>query len=413
MRARFSLLTPTLRWFLLGMVLANIASAMVFTVASLYMADLGASVGQIGMVFTLAGIVPLILQVFGGWLSDSIGRLRTIAIGSSIATLGYLGFVLAPSWEWLPLALALEFVSGSLVGPSFGAFIADESTEEQRGQVFGLSQSIFMVVAVAGPPLAGWLSDTFSFRLTMLAAFILYCIATGLRIWMATHQRFLPTRAAERPTLRGFRNRLGDILALIVSGGVLTWILVTDGIGDISSRLSDELQPLYVTQVAGLSATQYGLLYAILGATMMVVTWAAGWLSDRTSERLTITLGFLLQAAGLALFVSMHGFYGLALAAIVMGAGFGTIMPAYDSLISKVVPENNRGMAYGFFRSSLGFISLPSPWIGGQLWEKVGPRSPFVITAVAALGSAWLSWAKFKLPGKEPAIPPAEQEAPL
>ena len=70
MRARFSLLTPTLRWFLLGMVLANIASAMVFTVASLYMADLGASVGQIGMVFTLAGIVPLILQVFGGWLSD-------------------------------------------------------------------------------------------------------------------------------------------------------------------------------------------------------------------------------------------------------------------------------------------------------------------------------------------------------
>jgi MFS family permease len=413
MRARFSLLTPTLRWFLLGMVLANIASAMVFTVASLYMADLGASVGQIGMVFTLAGIVPLILQVFGGWLSDSIGRLRTIAIGSSIATLGYLGFVLAPSWEWLPLALALEFVSGSLVGPSFGAFIADESSEEQRGQVFGLSQSIFMVVAVAGPPLAGWLSDAFSFRLTMLAAFILYCIATGLRIWMATRQRFMPTRAAERPTLRSFRNRLGDILALIVSGGVLTWILVTDGIGDISSRLSNELQPLYVTQVAGLSATQYGLLYATLGATMMVVTWAAGWLSDRTSERLTITLGFLLQAAGLALFVSMHGFYGLALAAIVMGAGFGTIMPAYDSLISKVVPENNRGMAYGFFRSSLGFISLPSPWIGGQLWEKVGPRSPFVITAVAALGSAWLSWAKFKLPGKEPAIPPAEQEAPL
>ena len=377
MRSRFSLLTPTLRWFLLGMVLANIASAMVFTVASLYMADLGASVGQIGMVFTLAGIVPLILQVFGGWLSDSIGRLRTIAIGSSIATLGYLGFVLAPSWEWLPLALALEFVSGSLVGPSFGAFIADESSEEQRGQVFGLSQSIFMVVAVAGPPLAGWLSDTFSFRLTMLAAFILYCIATGLRIWMATHQRFTPTRAAERPTLRSFRNRLGDILALIVSGGVLTWILVTDGIGDISSRLSNELQPLYVTQVAGLSATQYGLLYAILGATMMVVTWAAGWLSDRTSERLTITLGFLLQAAGLALFVSMHGFYGLALAAIVMGAGFGTIMPAYDSLISKVVPENNRGMAYGFFRSSLGFISLPSPWIGGQLWEKVGTALTF------------------------------------
>ena len=83
-----SLLNATLRWFLVAMILANIGGEMVYALLPLYLAELGASVGQIGLTFTLAALVPLALQIFGGWLSDSIGRLRTIAIGSVAASFG-------------------------------------------------------------------------------------------------------------------------------------------------------------------------------------------------------------------------------------------------------------------------------------------------------------------------------------
>jgi MFS family permease len=86
------LLNTNLRWFLAGMILANIAGQMVYSMLSLYLIDLGASVAQVGLVFTLASLVPLVLQIFGGWLSDTIGRLRMIAIGSSIAIFGYFIF---------------------------------------------------------------------------------------------------------------------------------------------------------------------------------------------------------------------------------------------------------------------------------------------------------------------------------
>ena len=76
------LLTPLMRWFLLAMVLANIAGTMSRLLMPIYLTELGASVGQVGLVFTLASVVILALQVLGGWISDNIGRLRAIAIGS-------------------------------------------------------------------------------------------------------------------------------------------------------------------------------------------------------------------------------------------------------------------------------------------------------------------------------------------
>jgi hypothetical protein len=35
--------------------------------------------------------------------------------------------------------------------------------------------------------------------------------------------------------------------------------------------------------------------------------------------------------------------------------------PAYQSLISKAVPEKMLGTAFGFLQTSLGVVSLPAP----------------------------------------------------
>ncbi len=82
-----------------------------------------------------------------------------------------------------------------------------------------------------------------------------------------------------------------------------------------------------------------------------------------------------------------------------MGAGISA--PAYQSLISKAVPQKFRGMAFGLFSTSLGLISLPAPWIGAQLWDRVGPRFPFTVTAIVLFLSVIPIWLKFKLPKVE------------
>ena len=228
------LLTPLLRWFLFAMILANISGAMIYPLLPVYLSELGATVGQVGLVFSLASLVPLLLQIFGGWLSDTIGRLRAIAIGASAATFGYFVMVLAPSWQWVLAGLSLEYISGALVGPSFGAFVAEQSSEKTRGRVFGLTNSLFTVVQVVGPPLGGLLAFRWGFRLMLLVGAVLYAVATTLRLWMARQARFAGPRAPQRPTLATFRSNLAALAGLIGAGGIVTWILITDGVRDIA-----------------------------------------------------------------------------------------------------------------------------------------------------------------------------------
>ena len=182
---KIPLITPVLRWFLFAMVLANISSQMTFTLLPLYMKDLGASVPQVGIAFTVASLVPLALQILGGWISDSIGRLKTVAIGSVAGVLGSIILWWAPTWQMSMVALMVTFIAVSMVSPSFSSFIADQSTEENRGKVYGISSAIYMVIGVIGPPLGGYLVQTTAINLCCFISLLLYALAAVLRIWMA------------------------------------------------------------------------------------------------------------------------------------------------------------------------------------------------------------------------------------
>lgn len=392
------ILNLNLRWFLLAMILANIAGQMAYSMLSLYLIDLGASVGQVGLVFTIASLVPMVLQIFGGWFSDTIGRLRAIAIGSSIAVFGYLMFFISPSWEWVMLGLCVEYVSNSFVGPSFGAYIAEQSEEATRGRVYGVSRGIYMVVTVIGPTLAGLLAYRFNFRLMLMVAFVFYALATAVRVWMATNERFKPERAPEKPTWGGLTSQLKAMFGLLFAGGILTWIWITDAIGDTSYNLTGNLFPIYLSDIGKLTVEQIGLMGSAWGAASIAGSFLGGWLTDKRSERTIITGGFVLLTLALVSMVLARSPLAFLGSRLLNGLGVGLLMPAYDSLISKVIPENKRGLAFGFFGTSLGILSLPMPWIGAQLWETFTPQMPFWVTAVACAISIPIAWVKFVLP---------------
>ena len=74
------LLTRQLQLFMLAMALANIGGNMYGPLLPLYLRSLDANVVQIGLFFTLLQVFPLVLQIIGGWISDNLGRLRSVAM---------------------------------------------------------------------------------------------------------------------------------------------------------------------------------------------------------------------------------------------------------------------------------------------------------------------------------------------
>ncbi|MFN8383745.1 MAG: MFS transporter [Anaerolineales bacterium] len=407
------LLSGLLILFLTAMIFANIGGSMYGSLMPLYLKDLDASITQIGLFFTLSQIVPLLLQILGGWVSDTLGRLRAIAIGSVFGVIGFIPLILADTWQWILLSVAIGAVARSLVGPSFDAFIAEHSSEENRGKVFGLSQAIFMIVSVIGPPLGGWMAGAYGFKLMLLAAGIFYFIAMIMRLSMAREAAKTATTATEKLSFSSLKLNLVSIATLIFSGGLITWMLVIDGMRDISFQFSENLFPVYMQEIGGLSLQQIGWVMSFFGIAMMATTIPGGWLSDKAGERVGIALGMVLMSSALFVLVNIPAgnqwmyFLGWGLA----GMGAGVSGPAYQSLISKAVPQKNRGMAFGLFSTSLGIFSLPAPWIGGQMWDRISPTFPFTVTAVVLLLSVIPIWIKFKIPkdGVKDTEEPAEE----
>jgi MFS family permease len=397
-----SLISRTLFIFLIAMILANMGGNMYGPLLSLYLQDLGASVGQVGIFFTISQIIPLALQILGGWISDSLGRLRAIAMGSLAGVCAYIALLLAPTWQWVLLATGFLAITGSLIGPSFDAFIAEHSSEKNRARVFGVSQALFQIVSVVGPLLGGWLAQSRGYKFMLLIAACMYLAATLLRVSMARQAARGEESQPKTLSFAGLKSNLGIMFGMLISGGVITWILITDGVRDISFSLSFNFLSIYMKDIAHFDLTQIGLTSSLFGLFTMLSVIPGGWLADKKGERVGIVSGFVFLFAMMMIFIRTTNFATYCIGWAIAGIGMGLLMPAYQSLISKAVPKEVRGTAFGLFSTSLGLVSLPAPVIGAVLWEQVGPWFPFAITAWVCLFSIIPVWLKFKLPKSKP-----------
>ena len=93
-------------------------------------------------------------------------------------------------------------------------------------------------------------------------------------------------------------------------------------------------------------------------------------------------LGFALAPSAWTIWV-LYAFYGLFYAT--EGAG--------KALVAELVPDAQRGGAYGLYNASIGVMALPASLIAGWLWTQVSSAAPFAFgAAMATLALVALRW---------------------
>jgi len=83
-------------------------------IIALFMIDVGVSVEQVALIFTVSAVLELIFEVPSGAIADAIGHKKSLLIsmsGQAIAMALYLG----ASFEWVFAGYILYYVSGSLM----------------------------------------------------------------------------------------------------------------------------------------------------------------------------------------------------------------------------------------------------------------------------------------------------------
>ncbi|NDJ79047.1 MAG: MFS transporter, partial [Chloroflexi bacterium] len=228
---------------LLAMIIANTASAMYFPLLPLYLEELGASVQQVGLFFTVNVILAICFRILGGWISDHVGRLQTIALGGALGVGAMLSFTLAPSWEWAMIGALLGSMGSSLVGPSFQAYTAEMAPEGSTGGTYGLVNGLFLICMVIGPVLGGFLAQTYGYQTLLWTATFIFTLAAALRLWMAWGKPFEMRTLEPASLVRDVR----ALLVMLAGGGLLLWLFIMDGLVDAGMQMVMPFIPKFVT----------------------------------------------------------------------------------------------------------------------------------------------------------------------
>jgi len=323
------------------------------------------------LLFAFAIVQFLFAPVLGG-LSDRFGR-RPILLGSLFGFgLDYIFLALAPTIGWLFVG---RIIAGAL-GASFttaGAYIADISTPEKRGQNFGVMGAAFGLGFIIGPAIGGLLGS-FGSRIPFLAA-------AGLSLLNWLYGFFILPESLAPENRRGFdwkrANPVGSLLSLkrypVVLGLVASLVLIYIAAHAVQSNWA------YYTiekfkwgpTMIGISLAAVGLLIAIVqGGLIRIIIPAWG-------QKNSLYVGLLLYSIGFFLFAIATESWMMFAFLIPYCLG-GIAGPALQGIISAQVPPNGQGELQGALTSLMSVTSIIGPLLMTQLFSAfTGDSAPY------------------------------------
>ena len=322
----------------------------------------GASTATVGVLLALYALLPMLLAVSAGRLSDRIGVRKPMLVGSAALLVG----------AALPLAipgLTGLFVSAALVGVSFMLYQvpAQNATGElghpsERTHNFSLLALGYAISGFLGPLTAGFTIDHGGFT----HAFILFALlplvpatalARGKLALPGPHPAHAQARSGGPIELLKHRKlrRVFLVNFLLAMGWDLHTIIV----------------PVYGERLR-LSASQIGLILASFGAATFVVRFAMRWIVRRWSEHEVLT--YALVIAGIVYFVYPLSSTAPAMMALSfsLGLGLGMSQPMVLSLLHTHAPAGRMGEAAGLRMSLVQTSSVSVPLVFGALGATIG-----------------------------------------
>ncbi|MCK5239065.1 MAG: MFS transporter [Candidatus Thorarchaeota archaeon] len=144
--------------------------------------------------------------------------------------------------------------------------------------------------------------------------------------------------------------------------------------------------PYYIVEL-GASALDLGMLTAAFAITRIVLAGPLGGLSDRVGRKPVMLFALFGFAGANVIYAFAPNVLVMLAARALEGAVSAGFFPAANAYVSDVTTIENRGTAMGYLSmgSMAGFIVGPT--IGGILAEAMGVRMPFIVAAIATLGT--------------------------
>lgn len=385
------------RWTIAATVLGSAVAALDSTIVSIALPVIGRDFGvgiadlqwvTTGYLLTLAGLLLL-----GGALGDRYGRRRVFLIGVVWFGLASLLCGAAPNILTLILARGLQGIGGALLTPGSLAILEASFEPQDRSRAIGAWSGMGGIATAVGPFIGGYLISAVSWRLIFLINLPLVLAVVLIAL------RHVPE--SRDPAAAGRIDITGAVLATVGLVGLCYGLIEGPGLGFTSpvvvaafligvagivlfvvveARVPHPLLPLRLfrtgqftganlvtlvvyaalggalfllpielQQVARYSPLESGVALLPITFIMLILSARSGALASRIGPRLQMTVGPLVVAAGMALFVRIDAsgsyFTEVLPAVLVFGLGLAITVAPLTSTVLASAPSEEAGVA--------------------------------------------------------------------
>ncbi len=355
--------------------LTDVSSEAIFSVFSIFFTTIiGASAALLGVVEGLADFSASSLDYVSGYLSDKTGRRKPIAVaGYGFSTLAKCFLVFANSLSLVALFRVIERLGKSMRGPARDAWIADVTTDGNRGYSFGAHKAMDKAGAVLGPLLAYLLFAAYgetadAFRILFICA----ALVAGVAVLTLLAVRERPGTPHERDNIfKSWRLLSPEFRRYLIPASLFALAYFSFGF---------LLLKAYQT---GFSVADVILLYALFNVSFVVFSIPFGSLGDAYGRWKIISAGYLLYAVMSVGFVYATEPWQIIGLFIIFGA-FYAIDEAQTKAFIADIERERRASAVGLYNFVTGIVYVPASVIAGVLWAWQSTYA-FVFAAGVAL----------------------------
>ncbi|WP_423802311.1 MFS transporter [Neobacillus sp. SAB-20_R2A] len=339
------------------MFLVMVGFGIIIPVLPFYAEEMGANPTELGLLMAVYSLMQLIFAPMWGRLSDRIGRKPVMMIGITGLALSF--FIQAISTElWmLFVARILGGILSSANMPTAMAYVADITTEENRGKGMGIIGAAVGLGFVFGPAVGGIFS-----KISLSMPFFLASGSAAITLVLV----FLLLKESKHVTGQASEEKSSIWKAFTREVSVLFFVQLF-----ISLSLSglEATFAYFAAEKAGLDSTQLGYIFMIMGfGGALVQGGLVGRLTKKYGESAVIQGGMIVSAIGFGLILLVDNFTTAAIYLTIFGLGNGVIRPSVSSLLTKTSSAGH-GSSTGLLSSFDSLGRIIGPPLGGWLFS--------------------------------------------
>lgn len=327
-----------------------------------------------GLIIALFTLTAGISRPFSGRLTDTIGRVPIMAVGSVVCFIcGFLYPVLSSVAGFLLLRLVHGFSTG-FKPTATAAYIADLIPKERWGEALGFHGLCFSIGQAVGPALGSWVAGSYSINMMFYVSSAFALLSMLILMHM---KETLPQKQAFRfGLLRLGRN---DIVDWNVLPAALIVLLAYLSYGALLTLIPDW------THHIGIS--NKGFFFIVFTLSSILVRMVAGRLSDKYGRIKVINTGLTGLAIAMMCIAFSKTMAGLTISSALFGLSMGILGPALNAWTIDLSHLDHRGKAMATMYIALEIGIGGGALCAGWLYQDVISHIPkvFIITGIIAV----------------------------